>query len=89
MISSEVNKIVRKVFDGGFITGKEIEYLLEIDPHSMEGGFIMTAANSITCTASQGKAEVHAQIGLNLSPCPKDCSFCAFAAKNSVVTRIW
>jgi len=27
---------------------------------------------------------VHAQIGLNLSPCPNDCSFCAFAAKNGV-----
>ena len=31
-----------------------------------------------------GKAEVHAQIGLNLSPCPNNCSFCAFAAKNGV-----
>jgi biotin synthase len=27
---------------------------------------------------------VHAQIGLNLSPCPNNCSFCAFAAKNGV-----
>jgi biotin synthase len=72
------------VLDGDFITRTEIEYLLEIDPHSMEGGFIMTATNSITRSASQGKAEVHAQIGLNLSPCPNNCSFCAFSAKNGV-----
>jgi biotin synthase len=84
MIRSKVNEIVGKVLDGDFITRKEIEYLLEIDPHSMEGGFIMTAANSITRTASQAKAEVHAQIGLNLSPCPNNCSFCAFAEKNGV-----
>jgi biotin synthase len=84
MTSSKVNEIVGKVHDGDFITRTEIEYLLEIDPHSMDGGFIMTAANSITRTAFQGKAEVHAQIGLNLSPCPNNCSFCAFAARNGV-----
>src|SRR4030043_2182845 len=84
MIRSKVNEIVDKVFDGHFITREEIVYLLGIDPHSMEAGFIMVAANSITRSASQGKAEVHAQIGLNLSPCPNNCSFCAFAAKNGV-----
>jgi biotin synthase len=82
--SSKANEIVGKVLDGNFLSRKEIEYLLGVDPHSMEGGFIMTAANSIMRTASKGKAEVHAQIGLNLSPCPNDCSFCAFAAKNGV-----
>ena len=30
------------------------------------------------------KAEVHAQIGINCAPCPRNCSFCAFAAKNEV-----
>jgi biotin synthase len=82
--SSKVNKIVAKVLDGDAITRTEIEYLLGVDPHSMEGGFIVTAANSITRTASKGKAEVHAQIGLNLSPCPNNCLFCAFAATNGV-----
>src|SRR4030066_1850864 len=85
MIGSEVNEIVNKIFDGHFITREEILSLLRIDPHSMEGGFIMTAANSMTRAASKGKAEVHAQIGLNLSPCPNNCSFCSFAAKHGFV----
>jgi biotin synthase len=84
MTSSKVNDIVDKVVDGDLITRTEIEYLLEIDPHSKEGGLIMVAANSITRAASQGRAEVHAQIGVNLSPCPNNCSFCAFASKNGV-----
>jgi biotin synthase len=84
MMSSKVNVIVKKVFDGHLITREEVVSLLRIDLHSMDAGFIMTAANSITRTASKGKAEVHAQIGLNLSPCPNNCSFCAFAAKNGV-----
>ena len=57
---------------------------MRIDPHSMDGGLIMTTANSFTRIASKGKAEVHAQIGLNVSPCPNNCSFCAFTAKNGV-----
>jgi biotin synthase len=44
----------------------------------------MAAADAINRAASENKAEVHAQIGVNLSPCPKNCSFCAFAAKNQV-----
>ena len=55
MISSKVNEIVNKVLDGHFITREEIVYLLRIDPHSMDGGFIMTAANSITRQPQKGK----------------------------------
>jgi biotin synthase len=84
MICSKVNEIVSKVFDSHFITKEEIVYFLKIDPHSMDGGFVIAAANAITRTASQGKAEIHAQIGMNFSPCPNNCSFCAFAAKNGV-----
>jgi biotin synthase len=83
-ISASVKDLVQKVLDGHLISGEEIESLLRIDPHSLEGGYIMVAANAITRSASQGKAEVHAQIGLNLSPCPNNCSFCAFAARNGV-----
>ena len=83
-IGAKANEIVDKVLDGYFITREEIIFLLGIDPHSMEGGFILGAANSITRAASKGQAEVHAQIGVNLSLCPNNCSFCAFAAKNGV-----
>ena len=84
MNGAKVNEIVDKVLDGHYITREEIVYLLSIDPPSTGGGMIMVAANSITRSASQGKGEVHAQIGLNSSPCPNNCSFCAFAAKNGV-----
>jgi biotin synthase len=47
----------------------------------------MNAANVINRIVSKGKAEVHAQIGLNLSPCPNNCSFCAFSAQNKVFTE--
>lgn len=86
-VSSIVQDIVSKVFDGILLTRDEIIRLLESRPNSMDAGLITTAANAINRTASRGKAEVHAQIGLNLSPCPNNCSFCAFAAKNGVFTK--
>jgi len=87
-IHSKVIDTVAKVFDGHFLTREEIIHLLKITPHSTEAGFVVASANEINRMASKGKAEVHAQIGLNLSPCPNNCSFCAFAAKNKVFTRI-
>ena len=86
-IAQNIEDIVKKAFDGEFITPEEIKILLDIQPHSLDAGFVMGAADEINRTASQGQAEVHAQIGLNLSPCPRNCSFCAFAAKNNVFTE--
>jgi len=83
-VSPAVEDIVSKVFDGHFLRRDEILYLLSINRKSLDAGFIMNAANVVNRIASKGKAEVHAQIGLNLSPCPNNCSFCAFAAKNGV-----
>ena len=83
-VSPAVKDIVSKVFDGDFLTKEEIVYLLNSNHKSLDEGFIMAAANVINRMVSKGKAEVHAQIGLNLSPCPNNCSFCAFAAKNGV-----
>jgi biotin synthase len=83
-ISSSVREIVDKAYEDSLLAKQEIVFLLNIPPHSMDAGFVMAAANEINRIASNGMAEVHAQIGLNLSPCPNDCSFCAFAAKNGV-----
>jgi biotin synthase len=83
-ITSVVEEIVHRVWDGHLLKRKEILYLLRIDHQSIDASFIRNAANAVTRAVSKGKAEVHAQIGLNLSPCPNDCSFCAFAAKNGV-----
>jgi len=47
----------------------------------------MGSADEINRKSSKGRAEVHAQIGLNLSPCPNNCLFCAFAAKNRIFNQ--
>jgi len=79
-----IHDMVNKVSDGHFLTRGEIVCLLETPPHSMDAGLIMAVADGVTRAASKGKAEVHAQIGLNVSPCPNNCLFCAFAARNGL-----
>jgi biotin synthase len=75
---------MRKARDGVELDAVDIRRLLETEPHSSDAGMILGAADAMNRRASDGKAEIHAQIGLNLSPCPRNCSFCAFAAKNGV-----
>jgi len=86
-VDPRVTDMISKVLDGNLLTREEIVFLLQIPLHSPEAGFVITFADTINRTASNGKAEVHAQIGVNLSACPKNCSFCAFAAKNNVFTE--
>jgi biotin synthase len=83
-IQQRIQDIVKKVSAGESINREEIEYLLRIPTHTIEAGLVISAADKINREASNNTAEVHAQIGLNLSPCPNNCSFCAFAAKNKV-----
>jgi biotin synthase len=83
-LRKEVKDVIKKVFDGDLLSANDISFLFKVEPHSVDAGFVMGSADEINRKTSKGKAEVHAQIGLNLSPCPKNCTFCAFAAKNRV-----
>jgi biotin synthase len=83
-MNPKVEESIRRFFDGHFLTREEILDLLRIPPHSVDAGWVMVSANTFTRTACRGWAEIHAQIGLNLSPCPNNCSFCSFAASNGV-----
>lgn len=84
LIDTKLLDIIKKVEDGLYPDKDEILYLLKVEKHSIEAGIIIGYADRINRKTSNNKAEVHAQIGLNLSPCPNNCTFCAFAAKNKV-----
>jgi biotin synthase len=62
----------------------DIGALFEVPIFSPESGLIQAAARRLSSQASDGRAEVHAQVALNLAPCGKNCKFCAFASSNGV-----
>jgi biotin synthase len=79
-----IKKILEKALDGTVLTRDELSSLFRIPLFSEDSAMILSASRKKSETASNGFAEVHAQVGLNIGPCPKNCSFCSFAVKNKV-----
>lgn len=82
-----VKDIITKSLDRNMLTAEEIASLFKVPLFSEESAIIIAASRKKSEAASSGLAEVHAQVGLNIAPCPKNCTFCAFAARNKVFTE--
>jgi len=79
--------IVTKALDGRLLTGDEIGALLSVPFKTEESSYIQWAGRAVSDQVSQGRAEVHAQVGLNISPCFNDCLFCSFAQSNGIFSQ--
>jgi len=77
-------KIVDKALAGGLLHRREIRALLSLALFSRESSVLQWASRTLSARASSGLAEVHAQVGVNISACPKNCRFCSFARSNKV-----
>ena len=77
-------KIISKSMQGEVISVEEIAHLFAVPLFSEESANIISASRRKSESACGGLAEIHAQIGLNIAPCPRNCAFCAFAEKNRV-----
>jgi biotin synthase len=80
-------EIISKSLGGTLPNEDETAQLFRAPLFSRESAMILSAAREKSERASNGLAEVHAQVGLNVAPCPNNCMFCAFAAKNKVFTK--
>jgi biotin synthase len=79
-----VRDIIKKSFDGLIVNQEEIASLFKVPLFSEESAMILAASRKKSESASNWLAEVHAQVGLNIAPCPKNCAFCSFAPRNKV-----
>ena len=66
------------------LTANETAALYEAPLFSYESALVIAAGREKAARACGVKAEVHAQVGLNLAPCPGNCLFCSFASCNGV-----
>ncbi|MBD3246233.1 MAG: radical SAM protein [Candidatus Omnitrophica bacterium] len=80
----KVTEIIKKSLDGGELSVEEIAALFCVPLFSDESGLVLAASRRKSEAASEGSAEIHGQVGMNIAPCPKNCKFCAFAAVNGV-----
>ena len=83
-MDKKIRLLVDKALDGGELAAPELKQLFAVDYLSEEAYLIQYASRKMSADASQGKGEVHAQVGVNSGSCPKNCQFCSFAAMNKI-----
>ena len=86
---TRIYEILEHAAEGNGLTDDEIEVLYGIDPLSREAYVIRRDAHVMSLEATNGKAEIHCQIGLNGSPCGKNCKFCSFAVCNGLRKKLF
>ncbi|HBQ86134.1 MAG TPA: radical SAM protein [Syntrophomonas sp.] len=84
IVNQRTYEIVEKAMEGKGLDAQEIGYLYGLDTFSKDSFYVQWAGRELSMQASGGIAEIHAQIGLNGTVCPKNCQFCSFAACNKV-----
>ncbi|SHN58056.1 radical SAM protein [Desulfitobacterium chlororespirans] len=83
-MKQKLGEIIKKALEGGEITAEELKELLMVPSLAEEAYLLCAASRKMVERASQSKAEVHGQVGIDCGPCPKNCAFCSFAARNQV-----
>jgi biotin synthase len=84
-IRPELERILDKAQVLEPLTRQEAAWLIrEVDPPSFEYYSLIGVANRLTRASSGNRAEIHAQIGVNVAPCPFRCGFCSFSAQADV-----
>jgi len=83
----DIRYLIRKSQDGEQLSRHELINLLSMPPDSSGSYLVMAEANRISKDLTGNRAEIHAQLALNLAPCPGNCGFCAFALKNGIFSQ--
>jgi biotin synthase len=80
----KVDDLLTKARERESFSKSEIIEMLAYPADAPETYRIMAEANRQAKELTRNKAEIHAQLALNLAPCSGNCSFCSFAQRNGV-----
>lgn len=87
-ISRDVAEILKKGADFGGISRREAMALMHLEPHTREVYALMQTADAMSRRQFGQKAENHLHIGLNVAPCPMNCTFCSLSSQSGVFTEM-
>lgn len=83
-IDIKTGEILKKGSSGSGIDRDEALYLMALPLGSKETYGLMEAADSLSRETFKNKGENHFHIGLNVAPCPLNCSFCSLTVKAGI-----
>lgn len=79
-----LSDLLKQSRDGIPFNRDQLIWMLEQPPASSQVYQLMCEARRVSEELTGGRHEVHAQLALNLAPCPKNCKFCSFAMVNGI-----
>ena len=82
-----LERILDSAIAGEITKEADLRRLFSVELYSKKYYEILAAAKEKSVAASKGYAEIHGQIGLNISACPMDCKFCSFARYNKIFSE--
>lgn len=84
----EILNIFEKAYSNISLTKEECIKLLSLEDTSQEALIMRGIASDIIRKRSNNSGVIFAQIGLECSPCPANCSFCSFAKDYTCIPSI-
>ncbi len=84
----EIQIILNKSLSNKLITKEEATALMKVPIFSKEMYDLCYVANKLSRDQFKNKGEVHAQVGLDFSPCANDCKFCVFGSLDQKAIRL-
>lgn len=77
-LPTELERIIDHARQGRPTTRGQCEYLLTLEPASIEAGVLRAATDAVSRERFGNEAMLLGQIGIETAPCPGNCKFCVF-----------
>ncbi len=77
-LEGQFEQIIDRALAGGVGGREDSAYLLSLDPESLEAAILMSVADRVARRRNGNSGMLLGQIGIDVSPCPGNCGFCAF-----------
>ena len=81
----DIERILNRALEGKAPSRSDCVTLLALPENSLEAGILKATANFISRRRFGDRAVLLGQIGIEISACPGDCLFCAFAESSTTL----
>jgi biotin synthase len=84
-VDPELRRILDRALEGKAPNRNDCIHLLKLAEGSLEAGILKATANFISRRRFKNQGVLLGQIGIEISACPGDCLFCAFAESSTTL----
>jgi biotin synthase len=87
-VVEKTQSVLDRALAGEDLTWEEACWLVGLPLHSADCYALMAAANRFTHERSGSQGTIYSQIGINIWPCPENCTFCYLGERHKIITAL-